>query len=186
MSKLRDQECKRIRIAQTSPTSVSSLIPCVSTNLVATKVSHPNMSQVGHLPHHWPGESHHQGDPVTLLRGMTAFSYTGWGRVCWKLERQKICPPQGGAPSLPNQAFFVFRSPGQGNTWNEICDLTERLLKRFTKYGWCFSCQTEHTALYSRESGSPSVSGAESPRWCSEAERITNLLILPGPNSSSR
>ncbi|XP_069427645.1 anthrax toxin receptor-like [Ovis canadensis] len=23
-------------------------------------------------------------------------------------------------------------SPGQGNTWNEICDLTERLLKRFT------------------------------------------------------
>ncbi|XP_068838397.1 probable serine/threonine-protein kinase DDB_G0290621 [Capricornis sumatraensis] len=29
-------------------------------------------------------------------------------------------------------AFSYTGSPGQGNTWNEICDLTERLLKRFT------------------------------------------------------
>ena len=85
----------------------------------------------------------------------------------------------------PNQVFLVFRSNGEGNTWNEICDLTERLLKRFTKYGWCFSLPDRaHSSLQSAKMGVLRFQEQRALGGVLRQKELPVTLILPGPNGS--
>ena len=145
------------------------------------------MSQVGHLPYHshwwkspprWPTEVANRVWQPSATRG--------------REELLKRLLETGEAENLPttrrcliplNQVFFVFRSNSEGNTWNEVCDLTEKLLKRFTKYGWCFPLPDRvHSSLQSVKMG---------VLWFQEQRALGGVLkelpitlILPGLNSS--
>ena len=122
---------------------------------------------------------------MRLLREYDGLQLHGVGKSLLEIGEAENLPTARRRPIPPNQAFFVFRSPSQGNTWNEICDLTERLLKRFTKYGWCFSLPDRaHSSLQSAKVGVLRFQEQRALGGVLRQKELPITLILPGPNSS--
>ena len=158
---------------------------CQPTWFATQSVSSPTYVRLVTFPTTDTGESHHQGDPVRLLREYDGLQLHGVGKSLLEIGEAENLPTARRRPIPPNQAFFVFRSPSQGNTWNEICDLTERLLKRFTKYGWCFSLPDRaHSSLQSAKVGVLRFQEQRALGGVLRQKELPITLILPGPNSS--
>lgn len=69
-----------------------------------------------------------------------------------------------------NQVFFVFRSDSMGNSWKDIHQLVQKMVKKYTKYGWCF-------ALPGRVHSSSEVVGMEVPRARSTVPRAQDSVL---------
>ena len=126
------------------------------------------MSQAGHLPHHWHWRKSPPGWPSEVAKARWRSSATRGGE-----ELLKRLLETGKAENLPtkrrcliplNQVFFVFRSDSMGNSWKDIHQLVEKMMKKYTKYGW-------HFPLPGRAHSSSEVVGTEVPRVGSTVPR---------------